>query len=198
MSEENKIHITAEPQAIPSNCLFRVDRSLHVGSIYISDRAWAAEWAPLAAALFDALEDLKGVRISGTEVLISMKETPQDWRVVARTGGAAIRGYLSESSIVLKDGALETLEGHDLMRHQAQKVIDDTLNPGLASHGGWVEIQASEGKDLYITMGGGCQGCGSAAMTMKQGVEVAIRNEVPEVEGIHDATDHAAGVNPYM
>lgn len=198
MSEEKKIHITAEPQTIPSNCLFRVDRSLHVGSIYLSDRAWAAEWAPLAAALFDALPDLKGVRISGTEVLISMKETPQDWRTVAREGGSAIRGYLEQSSEVLKDGAIAALEGHDLMRYQAQKVIDDTLNPGLASHGGWVEIQASEGKDLYISMGGGCQGCGSAAMTMKQGVEVAIRNEVPEVEGIHDATDHAAGVNPYM
>lgn len=198
MSEENKIHITAEPQAIPSNCLFRVDRSLHVGTIYLSDRAWAAEWAPFAAALFDALEDLKGVRISGTEVLISMKETPQDWRTVARNGGAAIRGYLTDNSEILKQGALEALEGHDLMRYQAQKVIDDTLNPGLASHGGWVEIQASAGKDLYITMGGGCQGCGSAAMTMKQGVEVAIRNEVPEIEGIHDATDHAAGVNPYM
>ncbi|MGB0953223.1 MAG: NifU family protein [Planctomycetota bacterium] len=198
MSEEKKIHITAEPQAIPSNCLFRVDRSLHVGSIYLSDPVWAAEWAPLAAALFDALEDLKGVRISGTEVLISMKETPQDWRTVARNGGAAIRAYLEQSSEVLKEGAIAALSGHDLMRFQAQKVIDDTLNPGLASHGGWVEIQASEGKDLYISMGGGCQGCGSAAMTMKQGVEVAIRNEVPEVEGIHDATDHAAGVNPYM
>lgn len=198
MSEEKKIRITAEPQAIASNCLFRVDRSLHVGSIYLSDPVWAAEWAPLAAALFDALDDLKGVRISGTEVLISMKETPQDWRTVARNGGAAIRAYLEQSSEVLKEGAIVALAGHDLMRYQAQNVIDDTLNPGLASHGGWVEIQASEGKDLYISMGGGCQGCGSAAMTMKQGVEVAIRNEVPEVEGIHDATDHAAGVNPYM
>ena len=47
-------------------------------------------------------------------------------------------------------------------------------------------------------MGGGCQGCGSAAMTMKQGVEVAIREGVPEIENIHDATDHASGANPYM
>ena len=57
---------------------------------------------------------------------------------------------------------------------------------------------ASDGKNLYISMGGGCQGCGSAAMTMKQGVEVAIRNEVPGIEGIYDSTDHAAGSNPFM
>ena len=62
--------------------------------------------------------------------------------------------------------------------------------------GDW--IQASRGKDLYITMGGGCQGCGSAAMTMKQGVEVALRNGVPGIGAIHDATDHASGANPYM
>ncbi len=198
MSEETKIQITAEPQSIPSNCLFRVDRNLYVGTLYVSNREWAATWAPLAAALFDALEDLKGVRISGTEVLISMKEPPQDWRSVARAGGSAIRAFLEQSSEVIKPGAVDALEGHDLMRHKAQVVIDDTLNPGLASHGGWVEIQASDGNNLYISMGGGCQGCGSAGMTMKQGVEVAIRNAVPEVEGIHDATDHAAGVNPYM
>ncbi|MDA0666938.1 MAG: NifU family protein [Planctomycetota bacterium] len=198
MSEEKKIHITAEPQAIPSNCLFRVDRSLHVGSLYVSNKEWAQTWSPLAAALFDALEGLKGVRVSGTEVLISMAMVPRDWREVARTGGSTIRDFLNKSSEVFKPGAIEALEGHDLMRNKAQVIIDDTLNPGLASHGGWVEIQASDGKDLFISMGGGCQGCGSAAMTMKQGVEVAIRNEVPEVEGIHDATDHAAGVNPYM
>jgi len=198
MSEEKKIHITAEPQTIPSNCLFRVDRSLHVGSLYVSDRTWAETWSPLATALFEAIEGLKGVRVSGTEVLISMAEVPQDWRTVARSGGTTIRTFLEHSSEVFKPGAIEALEGHDLMRNQAQVVIDDTLNPGLASHGGWVEIQASDGKDLFISMGGGCQGCGSAAMTMKQGVEVAIRNEVPEIEGIHDATDHASGVNPYM
>jgi Fe-S cluster biogenesis protein NfuA len=198
MSEEKKIHITAEPQTIPSNCLFRVDRSLHVGSMYVSDKEWAQTWSPLSAALFNALEDLKGVRVAGTEVLISMASVPRDWREVARIGGSTIRDFLDKSSEIFKPGAVEALIGHDLMRNKAQVIIDDTLNPGLASHGGWVEIQASEGKDLFISMGGGCQGCGSAAMTMKQGVEVAIRNEVPEVEGIHDATDHEAGVNPYM
>ena len=124
--------------------------------------------------------------------------TPSDWREVARSAGQAIREHLQAGNVAVKDGALETQEGDDLLRQRAQTVIEDTLNPNLASHGGWVEIQASNGKELYITMGGGCQGCGSAAMTMKQGVEVGIRDAVPEIEGIHDATDHASGDNPYM
>ena len=198
MSEETTIRITAEPQVIPSNCLFRVANNVFVGCLYTSDKKWATEWAPLAGHIFDSVENLKGVRINNSEVLISMMSTPSDWREVARSAGQAIREHLQAGNVAVKGGALETQEGDDLLRQKAQTVIDDTLNPNLASHGGWVEIQASNSKELYITMGGGCQGCGSAAITMKQGVEVAIRDAVPEIEGIHDATDHASGDNPYM
>jgi Fe-S cluster biogenesis protein NfuA len=198
MSEVQKIHITAEPQSIPTNCLFRVDRTLLDGLLYVSDPEWAKEWAPLAAHLFEQVEGVRGVRIHGSEVLVTMTNTPEDWRVPARSSGAAIRTFLEQDGVAVKGGASDALEGDDLLRHKAQKVVDDTLNPGLASHGGFVEIMASEGRNLYISMGGGCQGCGSAAMTMKQGVEVAIRSEVPEIEGIFDSTDHAAGSNPFM
>ncbi|MFT7517623.1 MAG: Fe-S cluster biogenesis protein NfuA [Myxococcota bacterium] len=198
MSEETTIRITAEPQVIPSNCLFRVASNMFVGCLYTSDKEWSAEWVPLAGHLFDSVENLKGVRISNGEVLISMASTPSDWRDVARAAGSAIREHLGAGKAAVKSGALEAQQGDDLLRQRAQAVIDETLNPNLASHGGWVEIQASDAKELYITMGGGCQGCGSAAMTMKQGVEVGIRDAVPEIEGIHDATDHNSGANPYM
>ncbi len=198
MPEAPPIHITAEPQSIPTNCLFKVDRTLFDGMLYVSDQAWAKEWAPLAAYIFEHVEGVRGVKIHGSEVLVTMAHTPEDWRVPARNSGSAIRGFLSEESSAVKAGAVDALEGDDLLRHKDQFVIDDSLNPGLASHGGFVEIMASDGKNLYISMGGGCQGCGSAAMTMKQGVEVAIRNEVPGIEGIYDSTDHAAGTNPFM
>lgn len=198
MPEAPQIHITAEPQSLPTNCLFRVDRTLFDRLIYTSDPAWAARWAPLAGHLFQNVEGLRGIRIQGSEVMISLSKTPEDWRVPAREAGAAIRSFLQQDDTPVVDGACDALEGDDLLRHRAQVVVDDNLNPGLASHGGFVEIIASEGKNLYISMGGGCQGCGSAAMTMKQGVEVQIRNEVPEIEGIYDSTDHSAGTNPFM
>ncbi len=198
MPEAPQIHITAEPQPIPTNCLFKVDRTLFDGMLYVSDQEWAKEWAPLAAYLFENVEGIRGVKIHGSEVLVTMTNTPEDWRIPARSSGAAIREFLEQEIDAVRGGAGDALQGDDLLRHQAQKVVDDTLNPGLASHGGYVEIMASEGKNLYISMGGGCQGCGSAAMTMKQGVEVAIRNEVPGIEGIFDSTDHSAGTNPFM
>ncbi len=195
---QSEIQITAEPQTLPSNCLYRVDRSLHPGFHYTSNPEYAAEWMPLAAAVFAAADHVKGVRIGGHEVLVSMESTPEDWRPIAKATGAAIRTFLNSGEASVKEGAGDYMTNADLWRHKAQKVVDTDLNPGLASHGGWVEIQASDGSELYVTMGGGCQGCGSAAVTMKQGVETSIRNAVPEITAIHDSTDHGAGQNPYM
>ncbi len=197
-TETPEIHITAEPQTLPTNCLFRLDRNLFVGTIYVSDAEVAREWVPLAAAILTQVEGIKGVRISHAEVLISLHHTPEDWRETARSTGAVIRTFLGEGGTPVMTDAAEHMQGNDGARAKAQKVVDDQLNPNLASHGGWVEIQASDGADLYMTMGGGCQGCGSAAATMRQGVEAAIRQAAPEIGAIHDATDHAAGVNPYM
>jgi len=80
---------------------------------------------------------------------------------------------------------------------KVQKVLDDEINPGVASHGGWVQLlDVREGK-AYIKMGGGCQGCGMANVTLKQGVEVAIKRGVPEIVAVLDTTDHASGTNPF-
>ena len=77
------------------------------------------------------------------------------------------------------------------------KVIDDEINPGIASHGGFVSLVDVKGNDVIIQMGGDCQGCGMANVTLKKGVEVALRRAIPEIDGIYDVTDHANGKNPY-
>lgn len=198
MSEPQKINITAEPQANPSRCLFRVDRNLYVGTLFTSDPEYAKKWIPLAGTLFDADPGIKSVRISHGEIMIGTKPSPQDWRPLARAIGGAIRNHLQEGKDVALEGAKQNLTGTDSVRHQVQEVIDQELNPALAAHGGFVEILHNDGMDFYLNMGGGCQGCGAAAATMRQGIEVAIREKVPEVANIYDGTDHAAGENPYM
>lgn len=197
MSDTAEIRITAEPQARPEQCLFRFDRVLFPGTLYLSDPAQAAVWAPFAAAVF-AVGGVRGLRLRQGELLVTLQEKPDDWRELARAIGTATRGHLKDGGEILRDGALDHLGEHDAFRQSVQEIIDSRLNPGLASHGGFVEIVDSIGHDLYLNMGGGCQGCSSAAATMKQGVEIAIRDAVPEVENLYDATDHAAGVNPYM
>lgn len=78
-----------------------------------------------------------------------------------------------------------------------QEVIDNQINPQIASHGGFVTLLDVRGDTAYVEMGGGCQGCGMANVTLKQGVEVMIREAVPAIENIIDSTDHASGSNPY-
>jgi Fe/S biogenesis protein NfuA len=77
------------------------------------------------------------------------------------------------------------------------KVIDEQINPGIASHGGFVSLVDIKGTDVIIQMGGGCQGCGMANVTLKDGIEVALKEAIPEITAIYDVTDHADGKNPY-
>jgi Fe/S biogenesis protein NfuA len=80
---------------------------------------------------------------------------------------------------------------------EIQRVFDEYVNPGIAAHGGMVTLLDVKENKAYIEMGGGCQGCGMANVTLKNGIEVAIREAVPTIEEVIDVTDHAGGANPY-
>ena len=77
------------------------------------------------------------------------------------------------------------------------QVLDEQINPAIASHGGFAELVAVEDSIAYLRLSGGCQGCGMAAVTLSQGIEVAILDTVPEITEVVDVTDHASGTNPY-
>ena len=79
-----------------------------------------------------------------------------------------------------------------------QRLIDDEINPALASHGGFVHLLDLRDGVARVELGGGCQGCGMAHVTLKRGIEARIREAVPEVTGVVDSTDHAGGANPYF
>jgi Fe/S biogenesis protein NfuA len=77
-------------------------------------------------------------------------------------------------------------------------VLDRDVNPSIASHGGHAELAGIEGATAYLRLGGGCQGCGMATVTLSQGIEVAITRAVSEITRVVDVTDHASGTNPYF
>ncbi len=83
------------------------------------------------------------------------------------------------------------------LKEKAQKLLDETVNPAVGMHGGYVELLDVKDSTIYIRMAGGCQGCGMADVTLKQGIERLIFEELPEVTEVLDVTDHAAGSNPY-
>ena len=78
-----------------------------------------------------------------------------------------------------------------------QKVLEEKINPAVASHGGFINLVAIEGETAYLQFGGGCQGCGMVNVTLKQGVEKVLFEEVPQITRVMDITDHASGQNPY-
>ncbi len=80
---------------------------------------------------------------------------------------------------------------------RVHEVIKERINPGVASHGGHVTLLDVKEGTAYVRLGGGCQGCGHADTTVKEGIESMIREAVPEVHTVLDVTDHAAGENPY-
>ena len=78
-----------------------------------------------------------------------------------------------------------------------QAILEEQINPAVASHGGFVALIAIEDDTAYLQFGGGCQGCGMIDVTLKQGVEKVLFEHVPEIKKVMDITDHAAGTNPY-
>ncbi len=88
---------------------------------------------------------------------------------------------------------LETPEGEAILR-----ILDEQVNPAVAGHGGHISLVDVQDDIAYIRLEGGCQGCGMADVTLKQGVETAIMREVPTITSVLDVTDHAGGSNPYF
>jgi len=81
---------------------------------------------------------------------------------------------------------------------RVREVLDDQVNPAIASHGGAIDLYDVQETEIYLQMSGGCQGCAMSRMTLRQGVERMLRQAIPEITAVHDVTDHASGVNPYF
>lgn len=113
--------------------------------------------------------------------------------ITIRDGGLAIDNPNSPTPAIGNGDAVTDGPVADRVR----QVLEERINPAIASHGGFAELVAVEGDTAYLRMGGGCQGCGLAQVTLSQGIEVAIKDAVEEIEEVVDVTDHSSGSNPY-
>lgn len=80
---------------------------------------------------------------------------------------------------------------------RVQWVLDTDINPAVAAHGGNVKLVEVQDGNVMLQFGGGCHGCSSSSLTLKQGIEVKLREKFPEIGQIVDVTDHSTGANPY-
>ncbi len=187
----NNIQIKAEvDQRDIHVCRFTVDRPVHSGAAVFAS-AEEAQANGLAAQLF-TIPGIDKVELDGYRVTVTQSGN-EDWRQIGKRVGSTIRTFLNPPPEIAEGDRLPPEE----VRRRVQQVLDDMINPGVASHGGFVELLDVQDDNVFIRMGGGCQGCGAADVTLKMGIERLIRENVPQVREILDSTDHASGHNPY-
>lgn len=184
--------------ADPDTCKFTVSRSLHPGGPFFFGNKERAAGSPLGERLF-ALPGVANVLIAESVVTIG-KEPSASWSGLKSAIGTAIRTQLLTGvPAILKMAAhASTQERSDAELHAAvQELLDREVNRSIANHGGKISIVDVRQGKLFITMSGGCQGCASSQMTLRQGFEVMVKRVAPEIVEIVDATDHAAGKQPF-
>jgi len=193
--DDKEIAIVGEPTINPATCRFTVDRPVYPGgSAYFGNRA-AATFSPLAQKIFEVLE-VENILIADNQITIT-KSGMEAWPVIGKRIGAKIREHIRSNDPAVSPQYDSTMPPESEIRKKVQGLLEREINPALGMHGGWVELIDVRKNSVYLKLGGGCQGCGAANMTLKMGIEKAIREQIPEVGEILDTTDHAAGRNPY-
>ena len=190
---DKDIAITGEPTVNPATCKFTVDRPVYPeGSAYFGNRE-AAELSPLARKIFE-IPEIDNILIAENQITVT-KSGIDPWPVIGKQIGAKIREHIRSNEPAVSDQYNMLPEAE--IRKKVQNLLENEINPALGAHGGFVELIDVRKNAVYLKLGGGCQGCQSASMTMKMGIEKVIRERIPEVGEILDTTDHAAGRNPY-
>ena len=188
----DEIKIQGEPSRTGDRCAFTVDRPV------LPDRsahftAETASRSPLAADLL-AIPGVESVLIADNSVTVTAAHEV-DWPALGI--GNVIRKHLRAGAPVVTEAYFEGLPSEGDLKWAIRDLLDREINPAVAAHGGWVELIDVQRNNVFLRLGGGCQGCGAADVTLKQGIEKAIRGLAPAVGEILDTTDHAAGRNPY-
>ncbi len=192
---DNEIAIIGEPTSNPAVCKFTVDRPVYPGgSAYFANRQ-AAALSPLAIRVFE-LPVVQNVLVAENQITVT-KSGFDPWPTIGKLIGAKIREHIRSGEPPVTEEFARAIPAEAEIRKKVQDLLEREINPALGMHGGWVQLIDVRKNSVYLRLGGGCQGCGAADMTLKQGIERSIREMIPEIGEILDTTDHAAGRNPY-
>src|SRR6266513_5895247 len=196
------IRITAEP-IDNGRCKFLVSEPIHAGGARRFASPDEARGSPLPEAIFAIPgADVSEVIVSGNLVTV-VKRNPAPWPVVGKAVGQAIRAALAggQPAVASKPvgpAKAGSATADDALYERVADLFESQVNPMVARHGGRVELIDVQDAVVMVRMGGGCQGCGMADVTLRQGIEGMLAQLVPAVRGIVDITDHTSGANPYF
>jgi Fe-S cluster biogenesis protein NfuA len=190
---DSEIKIAGEPSAAGDSCAFKVDRPVLPDRSAHFAGSDTAVHSGLATELL-ALPGIESVLIAENTVTVSAAHE-MDWPALRI--GNLIRKHLSGGGPLVADVYFDALPSEGDLKWAIRDLLDREINPAVAAHGGFVELIDVQRNNVYLRLGGGCQGCGAADVTLKQGIAKAIRSLAPAVGEILDTTDHGAGRNPY-
>ena len=205
----SEIKIVATPLSGANTCKFTVSINLHDGPRIICSSKELAQGSPLLENLF-SLEGISEVLVQGDEVICKKNES-SSWNLLAKEIGQKIRLAITSEQNLFADNlenlyenqksesgvSLTPLDQANPTVVHLQKLLKESINPSLASHGGRAELVNFQDDKVYLRLGGGCQGCGQASATLKEGIEKHIKQEIPSIIEVIDVTDHQQGENPY-
>ena len=192
------IKITAEP-IDNQRCKFVVSVPVLAGGVRRFTDVAEAKGSPLAEAIFGIPGLAVGELIVSGNIVTVVKQSPTHWQAIGRAVGNAIRSALAgDVPPVTANPKPPSEVSDDALYEQVARVFEEQVNPMVARHGGKVELIDVQDAVVMLRMGGGCQGCGMADVTLRQGIEGMLAQLVPAVRGIVDITDHTSGANPYF
>jgi len=196
---DEALRITAEP-VDNHRCKFVVSQPLHAAGVRRFTSAEEAKGSPLAESIFAIpAGGVTEVIVSGNIVTV-VKDNSAPWQAVGKVVGAAIRAAAASGApaVATKTVPPAGAVDDDALYERVARLFDEEVNPMVARHGGRVELIDVQDAVVMLRMGGGCQGCGMADVTLRQGIEGMLAQHIPEVRGIVDITDHTSGANPYF
>jgi Fe-S cluster biogenesis protein NfuA len=190
--ERRWVYFASKPSAVESTLVARLFEAGPVAGVLLAhDRVILTRHRPAARTGL-------GRVLGGLRRLIGDPDASADsWRSLASASAGIIRQVIESGEPIVADDVFERMPSSAELRHRVQRVLDETVNPVVAGHGGGVSIFDVIDNVVYVRMSGGCQGCGLSENTLKHGVEAAVREAVPEILSIIDLTDHKAGMNPW-
>jgi Fe-S cluster biogenesis protein NfuA len=204
---EQPIIIRAEISlADPDTCKFVVNRSVNSGGAFFFSNKNQAAGSPLSEQLFN-LSGVANVLIADRVVTIC-KDPIASWTGLKAAIGSAIgtqllTGVPAILEMYIHTGTQASILNGTQRRSDAelmtliQALLDKEINPSIANHGGKISIEEISQGILYIIMSGGCQGCASSQVTLRQGFDVMLKRVALEIEEVVDTTNHSAGKQPF-
>lgn len=188
------VEVTAEP-IDNTRCKFILGRSVAQPGVHRYASEDEAAESPVAQAVL-AVPGVSEVVLSGNVLTVVKADESIQWgalesqvRYAVNVGAAQIEeSGESAGAAPLDDDAIYSL---------ASEIFQTQINPAVASHGGKIELIDVQDATVLVRLMGGCQGCGMATVTLRQGVEAALKRAIPGIKGVRDITDHSSGANPY-